>query len=591
MRRGFPFMSGVWVLCLVCGAARAEPVPAPPAFDFAQYTQAGFLADRDRLNADFAAAEPGPARAVARLDLAEFYLAHVMLPEGRSILGDEMPEGLPPAERARWRAISAGFRIMEGAGVPPGELLPNAEWANWPEYHLWAALNAITQGDAVELEGNLAGATDRLEAYPPVFVEACLPALLEGAIAVAKWPLAERLSKAFDDYPELKAEPVYSFLLGRVAERSHHPEKAYAAYREAAKGQDRYAQRARLASVDLGLKQGWLTPDQALSQLAEANLAWRGDRFDLQALERRAELGEKAGREADALEAYGEILTRFSDRPQAQATAQAADRLLKTFYAQGAEGKIPLAEFADAHQRLEPYFEFRPDFQIYAEEFADRLLDLGATTQAAAEYRKIREASEALDKSDPEAVSQDRVAHLALKEAEALARGGQFERAAKVLEVSERPTDAQGRDQFNAVQARVLAEAGNTDAALMTKVTSHSVEYLRLLARLYWKKGDWKEAVRYYRELWKRASDGFSETDAVELLLAAYRSGDLTTARSVAAVLPRLAGRDDLNKLVENLLAEPAALSPLKDAAARDRLRNADDALEVVGTEAKGTGG
>ncbi|OOY15253.1 hypothetical protein [Thioclava sp. DLFJ4-1] len=591
LRGGFPFMGGVLALCLLCGGAAAETLPAPPPFDFAQYTQAGFLADRDALAAGVAAAEPGPSRAIARLDLAEFYLAHVMLPEGRSLLGDEMPDGLIPAEQARWRAIAAGFSIMEGTGVPTGTLLPNADWANWQDYHLWAALNAITQGDAVELEGNLAGAADRLPTYPPVFVEACLPALLEGAIAVRKWPLAQRLSRDFDNYPELKSQPVYSFLIGRVAEQSHHPDKAYAAYREAAKGQDRYAQRARLALVSLGLEHGALTPDQGLSMLAEANLAWRGDRFDLQALEQRAHLGETSGHDVDALIAYGEILTRFPERPQARAAAQAADNLLKAFYAKGAAGKISLTDFAEGHQRLETYYEVRPDFQTYAEQFADRLLELGATTQAATEYRKIREALSAQRKDNPEAVSQDRMAYLALREAEALARGGQFARAAKVLEASERPADAQELNQFNALQARVLAEAGKTDAALQAKVTSHSVDHLRLQARLHWKKGDWKAATQSYRELWKKAPDDFSETDAVELLLAAYRSGDLTTARSVAEVFPRLAGREDLNKLVASLLAEPAKLSPLMDAAARDRLRKADDALEMVGSEAKQAGG
>lgn len=591
LRSGFPLMGGVLALCLLCGPAAAEAIPAPPPFDFAQYTQAGFLADRDVLTAGFAAAEPGPSRAVARLNLAEFYLAHVMLPEGRSVLGDEMPDGLIPAEQARWRAIAAGFDIMEGVGVPTGTLLPNADWANWQDYHLWAALNAITQGDAEELEGNLAGAADRLPAYPPVFVEACLPALLEGAIAVKQWALAERLSRDFDNYPELKAQPVYSFLIGRVAEQSHHPEKAYAAYREAAKGRDRYAQRARLALVDLGLAKGAFTTDQGLSMLAEANLAWRGDRFDLQALEQRAHLGEKSGRDVEALIAYGEILTRFPDRPQARTAAEAADRLLKAFYAKGAAGKISLTAFTEGHQRLEPYYEARADFQAYAEQFADRLLELGATTQASSEYRKIREALSVQRKDNPEAVSQDRMAYLALREAEALARGGQFARAAKVLEASERPADAQELNQFNALQARVLAEAGKTDAALDTKVTAQSIDHLRLQAQLHWKKGDWSAATRSYRALWKTASGDFSETDAVQLLLAAYRSGDLTTARSVAEVFPRLAGREDLNKLVASLLAEPAKLTPLMDAAARDRLRNAGDAIEMVGAEAKRAGG
>ena len=578
-----------WIIRIAClallpGAGGAAAFEAPPAFDLTRYFHGAYVAEQAALVQALAAAGPGEG-AAARMDLAEFYLAHAMLREGRSVLGSVAPDTLAPAAQARWGALSAALRIMGGQGMAADAVANPLVPANasWPDYDLWAALNAIRQKDETAIRAHLALAVPRLDAYPGAVEAACLPMILEAAIDSRQWGLAKSVAMRFDRFPALKARPVYHFLLGLAAERVTRPKKAIEAYGEAAKGTDLYAQRARLALVDMGLNDGQMPPAAARALLERSLSLWRGDDYERETLRRLAKVDRALADWPALLEVLGRIVTEFPDSPDAAPARAQAHGLIAGYYQLGLAGKVPLADFVTTHRRIMPLFRLDEVFEQQAEHFADRLLDLGATAMAAQEYDRIDASLGVAQDLSLWPVKAGRRTGLRLKQADALIRGGQFDAAAVALAGVTAPGPGAQSDRLNALRAQVYSGRGETERVIDTTVAEPSAGYLRLLAQAYWLKGDWPAAAARYDRLWHSYPDAFGGTDAINLLLAAYRAGDRATAQKVADAFPHLADSPQATAFVAGLLKTPVSLSPLKQSAADARLESAANVIDRLG--------
>ncbi len=612
----------------------APELPAPQPFDLRADLRGGFseaLLARER--ALGAAADPA-ALARAKMDLAELYLAGVMLPEGQSVLDSLSSEGLDPAAAARRGALAAAFAIMAGKPLGPASVARadsplRAAAAAWPDQEFWLALNAIRADDPPEIAAHLKPAVDRLAVYPAVYAEACLPLFMEAAITLREWSLAKAVAQRFDDYPALKARPAYHFLLGLAAERVGRPEQAREAYAEAALGKDVYAQRARLALVDLGLASGTLTSQAAQAALQSSLGLWRGDQYELAALERLVHIDSRLQDWAGMLDVLGRIITEFPAGPEAKVARQQAGALLGSYYRAGLAGRIPLADFLTTHRRITAMFRFDQGFEQEAELLGDRLMDLGATALAAQEYGRIRDVLEVVDGRKLWPLAPGRLTELALKQAAALARGGQNAAAAAILAAQATPEDPAQLDRLNALRAQVYSALDATGQVLETQMAKPGPEYLRLIAEANWAKSDWSGAEAGYQKLWDSDPAQFGPTDAINLLLAAYRAGDRSMALKVAQAFPDLArggGGGSVpgggsaaasdppqvkavagsarppatvaeppatavapagwHDVVSDLLADPPGLTPLKKESAQERLGHASEIIKRLNANA-----
>ncbi|MFC2970504.1 tetratricopeptide repeat protein [Acidimangrovimonas pyrenivorans] len=576
------WISRIACLALLLGTGAAAAADRPPAFDLTRYTRHSYVDEHAALVAALTA-DSQAAQAKARIELAAFYLAHAMLAEGRSVLAEVAPDTLAPADRARRGAIAAALQILAGQGVkadaPDSPLV--AANAGWADYDLWLSLNAALSGDTAALRAHLSAGVARLDSYPRPVEAACLPRLLKAAIDSRQWSLAKAIAIRFDRFPDLKAQPVYNYLLGMAAEKVNRPKKAIEAYGKAARGLDLYAQKARLALVDMGLKSGQMPPRAARVLLEDSLSLWRGDKYELETLRRLAQVDRMLADWPAMLETLGRIVTLYPDSPDAGPARAQAHSLIAAYYKLGLAGKIPLSTFVTTHRRITPLFRLDEVFEKQAELFADRLFELGGTAMAAQEYGRIDDTLGVAADLSLWHVSADRRAGLKLKRAEALIRGGQFKPAAVVLAKVTAPDPGPRRDRLNALRAQVYAGSGEPERVIDTTVSEPSPGYLRLLAQAYWSKGDWGNATRRYQQLWHSYPDVFGGTDAINLLLAAYRAGDRATARKVVAKFPDLADSPQLQG--ERLLQTPASLEPLKRAAADARLQSAAEILDRLG--------
>lgn len=554
----------------------------PPEFDLGRYERVSFKSDRSKLLKMIGRSGRG-GTPTEIMDLAEFYLAHVMIPEGRSILSALPPNKMLSAKhRARKNALSVAFLVMSGQDVTANgfdnPLVPGFE--KWPDYQLWLALSEIQSGNDAGIKRHLNGAYQRLANYPGPFVEVNLPVMLEAAIQTDQMVLAKDIVERFDHVSALKNSSAHRFLIGLAAERSGQAEKAFSAYAQAAKGWDLYAQRARLAIVDMGLASGAL-PDEDARRMLEVNRgAWRGDKYELQSLIRLATINVDLNDSPAALDVLGDVITLFPQSDEAALARTYAKDLLQTYYMQGRAGQVSLSEFVRTHRMIQSEYRFFAGFERQSELFADTLLALGATSVAAEEYRTIQDYLRVARELDLWPTDKETFLRLQVKQAEALARGGQYARAGAVLaRIDIREMDGL-RDQFNNLQAWVFAEVGNQDRVLAMAITQPGSAHLRLLAEAYWSKADWAAAAQKYSQLWRAYPEAFTFSDAINLLLSSYRSGDFETTMKVAKEVPDLTDSSQWSEIASGLLYNPASLTELNSKSARQRVLSAAETIE-----------
>ncbi|WP_206615101.1 hypothetical protein [Mesobaculum littorinae] len=558
---------------------------APEGFVLGLYSRETFLEDRAGLLDRLATAPDGPgdrtaALAQARMDLAEFFVAHVLRAEARSILDAAGPGDLGPRQTARWHALDAAVTILgpDTAPLPaPGNPLAVAEW---PDRPFWAVLDAIRRRDVARAAPDLGAAFALLDSYPAPLVEHALPLLLELAIEVEDWALAHDIAARFDAYPILRAGPAHPFLLGLAAERTGQLLLAFDSYADAAERQGPYAQRARLALVGIGQATGTIDDAEAREMLTAIATGWRGGPLSLRALQALAELDRSRDAPVAALQTLGRVIEDFAGEEAAALARQQARSLIRDYYRDGASGRIGASQFMTGHRQIGRYYEFEPGFDAEAESWADRMHALGATSLAADEYAALSDRLSLKRDLEIEDVPPARLDALRLKRIAALLDGGQTDPAAELIDRGLDTADPALSDQLAALEVRLGRATGRTADLRARPVSARSTAHRRLLAEADFAAGDWAGARDGFAALWQAGEGTLTSADAVRLFLAAYRSGDTQLARRAAATFPDLALLPQYGDIAADLTEPEDALLPLRRAEALDRVQAAGRTLD-----------
>lgn len=563
-------------------AAAADPVPRGAS-------SVDYVDRRAALVAGLAEAETAGARADLLLDLAALSVSHALAPEALSFLSglpdDEGNAALDPARAARRDRIALAAWGVSGAATPaPLPARSQIEAADhWSQRPLWRALSFAREGDVAAAAEDLPLAEEVLGALPPALAAALLPELLETAIEAGLWDAAHALAQRFDSHPELRGGSAYRFLLGRAAQAGGNPVMAFDSYAMAAGGSDVWAQRARLALIDLGRATDTLAPEDAAQLLRQSWRSWRGDALEVATLERLAEVEYGRGDTEAAIAALTEVLRRHPQSDAARNSGDRLDEMVEDLYAQGASGELPIAEFVAAHRRLSPELVFRPGFAAQAELLAQRLYEIGATDAAAREYAAIRDQLAVMRDLGLEEVAPARFDALRLAQAEALLRGGQTEAAAQALGTAPASVP-ELRDRLALLRARLSSAEGDGAAVIATRMEIPSEGYLRLRAAALFERGEWAAARDAYASLWRDLGPALGTSEAIRLLLAAHRAGDAELVAELLERLPDLAASPELAAVARSLAPVAPLSLPIGQKSATDRMQGADAALRRLET-------
>ncbi|WP_323765198.1 hypothetical protein [Marinovum sp.] len=559
---------------------------APPVLYLMPRRKQPFLEERIALMQALTRAEDNPpARYRVLLELAEFHFAHGMITEALSILTGVHGAQVPPAHGLRAAALELALGLFDPLQRPLTEraaALLSPGYADWPDQPMLLALSQLRADDCASAAPGLRAAFDRLQRFPDTAREEALPLMLECAIDDRQWRLARDIATRFADHASLDDGPALHFLLGKVAEVGDEPLAAFDSYALAQGASNLWGHRARRAIVELGLKHEALSSAEAADLLALETEVWRGDALAAETLADLAALQEISGDAVAAAETYGKLRQRHAGSREATLARGKAQKLIDRLYVEGAEGEITLSTFMDLHARIAPWFRFTEGYAASAEHFADHFFAVGATTIAAQEYAAIRDhltAAQDLGLFSPEPGALDR---LAVKEAEALLAGGQFETLGLLLAAAATPDDPELAERLALVSAQHLEETGQRAALLSDTDGGAPEQVLRLRAQARFERGEWPEAQAAYAALAQRSGPDLPLPDAIRYLLAAHRSGDSLTAGELVQRFDGLTDLPQWTEIAATLTRVPPDLLPLRQDAARSRINSAQEMLDTL---------
>ncbi|MDP5333570.1 MAG: hypothetical protein NWR54_01085 [Paracoccaceae bacterium] len=570
----------------------------PLAPELARFDPAMFLEERHRLTEALSALRdrletairPAPTEIDLLLDLAALHLSQRMLPEARSFL-NALPDAgggtsagspqLAPTQVGRAAALGAA---LDGFGAAAG--LAPAGWADAP---LFDALHHVGAGNLDAARPLLPQAAVILAGYPVALSDAVLPPLLMAAIETGAWDVARDLATRLGARKDKGLSTPYRYLLGRAAALGGDMVAAFDNHALAASGTDEWAQRSRLALIDIGRTTGTLATDDARQMLQQTRALWTGGALGLATLQRIAGLELAERRDLPALDALADIIRLHPDTREAEAAVQQAHAMIAAIYERGLAGDIPLAEMVAAHRAIARDYRFDQVFPPLAEAFADLLAESGASGLAAAEYAALRAQIDAQESpADGVAIAgQDQAGdRLRLKHAAALQQGGRLSEAEELLADPVTTPDPLLQDRYNFMRAQLFAATDRPADVLTTRMVAPSDAYRRLRAEAAFELGEWDAAREAYEQLLRRLGPDMQAEDRINLLLATFRSGDPDRLRELTRSFPELGDR--WTALAEGLTADAPDVLPLRDASARQRVEKADNALRLLQSAGSG---
>ncbi|GAA6209906.1 hypothetical protein NBRC116601_31990 [Cognatishimia sp. WU-CL00825] len=520
----------------------------------------------------------GPETAMILMDTAELYLGQMMMYEAGSVLDAITPTGL--GQERRLQALQDARNLLSGIPIEDFEASALAN-PNRPDQAFWAAMQGIADADAALLTNNLeAGLLGLIYQTRPV-ARVVLPLLTEAMIEVGNHAVARQSLRLLQDFPELSEGTAGYYLRGRAAEVRKNASTALESYFEAAKGWDKYAVRGRLALADMALDDGGRGALLAAQDVLEFGAdAWRGDRLELIALQKLAQVYQSNRESIGALKTNGKIMMRFPNSDAAAKAEQLAAEELEEVYAKGVRGELPLSRWLSVHYQLVPAFRYYAAFPGYVENMGDYMLSIGGTTMAAKEYQRALDLHRDLAIFDPATKDVQAEFAVTLKLAEAYAKGGQLHKSRDLLLALDAPDDAELRDKVNRIKADVMARLGDSKGLLSTHVKSPGPGNLRDVGKALWQEQEWAQSAIFYNRLWAEFPGNFDVDDATYLLIASHRSGDMITSQKVVRAFPTLTESQDWLRIAQSFLTQPADVFPLTRQGADQRIESLNQSLD-----------
>ena len=549
----------------------------------------GFLDTRTRLTASVHESETGLSTSTettdALLSMAEFYLAHGMTVEGSSIVDELKPETLSAQQNARKARISVALNVLDPwqreVGQENALLLEGSD--KWSNHALFRALYFIRKGKVAQAAPYLVDATIDITTLSESIQELALPKLLEAAVDIEDWVTARKFAVLFSKENHLKDGTAYNYLLGRTAESGGDFLVAFDYYVKASEGSDKWSQHARLALVKLGMKTETLSKQDVRDLLEQSRFIWRGDALASEALNALIAAELSLHNIPAALEILGEIIYNNQNHDTVTKAKDQAYPLLADYYEEGLTGKIPISRFLREHQRIAADYRFQKGFDVFSEKFADRLFSIGASDEAAREYETTYNYLSVARDLGLFEVPSERVDRLRLKQAKALLRGGQYDLAGPVLSYGAESTETEITNAFAILKSELFNLTGNMQSILDIKATEPSASYLRIKAEAYFSLEDWKGAIATYNTLWKQQGDHFLFTDALNLLMAAYREKDAELALKLTKSFPDLTEIPQWQEIATALFKEYKTIDTLQQDKIATDITEALRILDVMG--------
>jgi tetratricopeptide (TPR) repeat protein len=447
-----------------------------------------------------AADAPEGKRAVARADLARFFLAREMAVEAKAVLDIALLDSPATPEDPTALVLRAIANIMMGRLDPALRDLGHPLVGNQHDAPLWRALIYARQGRWNDAREGFRAVGAAVGTLPIDMQRMMLKDMVRAAIEVGD------ITGAVTQMHEIEAvgiprelQPSLSLLTGRIAEGLGRIEDALHAYQAAADSWDRpAAAQGRLRELVLQRALGNVERAETITALETIAAVWRGDETEIEALQLLARLYTEQSRYRDA---FNVMRTALAAHPNSGMTRRIHEEAAETFDSLFLAGKGDTLPAIDA---LSLFYDFRDLTPIgrRGDEMIRRLADRLVTVDL------LDQAAELLQHQVDHRLQGAARAQVATRLAVVYLMNRKADRALASLRAT-RSADLSNelRNQRLLLEARALSDLGRHDVALEVVANVPGRETIRLRADILWAGKRWREAAEQlellYGERWR----------------------------------------------------------------------------------------
>lgn len=480
---------------------------------------------------------PAEGRVAARLDLARLYIASGFYTEARVVMDALLADQPAGSEDSNVLIIRALANILSGNPEQGLKDLASPAIGSGYDPRLWRAMAQARLGKWAEARELFKGIDYALGALPLELQQIAIVDALRASLEARDYSgVASRLNELEIVGIAPDQRGYVALLRGRAAQALGREKDALADYRQAIASADRAAaSEAKLYEVELALKRGEITSEQAQADLETLSVTWRGDMIEVKTLQQLARIYAKEGRLRESLMA-SRVATRL--QPNSEVSRQMQDEAAELFL-QLFIGPRPddTGERTDAGvrtamppvQALALFYEFRELTPIgrRGDEMIRRLADRLAAIDL------LDQATELLQYQVDHRLDGSARAQVASRLAMLYLTNRKPERALAALRAT-RIADLAGelRQQRLLLEARAQSDVGRHDLALDIISNLVGREAIRLRSDIHWGARRWRESAEQiellYGERWKEFAPlaPFEKADIIRAAIGYSLSDD-----------------------------------------------------------------
>ncbi|MEP2439593.1 MAG: hypothetical protein ABJH93_22085, partial [Roseibium sp.] len=472
------------------GAFNSIVDPNEPGYvEFVSLATKGPATYRERLNKlqkDLSNAPAGKRRKQL-MDLARFYLAHQFAQESLGLMQLAVEEEPALAE-------DSSYNLMMGAAYTladrPDEAythLNRPELKNSPDGAVWQTIVDVALGNWTAARIAMPRGRAVIGNYPKAIQAEFNLAAAHAMVEANDFGVANSILAEIEPSEVSKSQAArYDILRGRVADASGRSQEALTAFDLVAKSDDRpRAAEAEYRALRIRYRDGEMSIEEAIDQLAALATSWRGDEIELRTLRFLSQLHAETGNYREAFESMKSAVQADPEADTTRLLQEEMNGLFASLFLDGKADEMPTVK------ALSLYYDFREMTPIgrlgdeMVRGLAKKLVEVDLLDQAAELLRhqvdnRLKGAARAQIAADLGAI------YLIDRKPEQALRVLNQTRQASLPSTLER--------QRNIVEARALTASGRPDLALELVRNMRGSDVDRLRADTFWAAQSWRDA-------------------------------------------------------------------------------------------------
>ena len=457
--------------------------------EFVSLSTEGPGAYRSRLLAlqDKLSRAPEGRRRKPLMALSRFYLAHQFAQEALGLMKLALEEEPALAEDSSFNLMMGAAQTMADRPEEAYAHLNRPDLKNSPDAAVWQTIVDVKLGNWTSARIAMPRGRAVVGNYPPAIQTEFKLAAAQAMVEVNDFGVANGILAEIEPSEVTRTQAArYDILRGRVADASGRSQEALTVFDLVTRSDDRpRSAEAEYRALRIRYRDGELSVDEAIDQLAGLATSWRGDEIELKTLRFLAQLYAERGQYREAFEAMKSAVQAEPDADTTRLLQEEMNGLFNALFLDGKAGEM------SAVKALALFYDFREMTPIGRQGdemvrlLAKRLVEVDLLDQATELLRhqvdnRLKGAARAQIAADLAAI------YLMDRKAEEALRVLNRTRQASLPSTLER--------QRNIVEARALTESGRPDLALELVRNMRGSDVDRLRADTFWAAESWRDA-------------------------------------------------------------------------------------------------